>query len=89
VTGGFPGLGFLLFLLFIGFAVFAVGGRHRAGWGAGHGPWAGGTAGGHAGGPGSPLDPSDPRRQWVADLHRRLHEEELGGGRPVDGSPAG
>ena len=68
--GGIPGLGFLFFLFFVGFVLFAIGGRRRAWahgpmggpgpWG-GHGPW--GTDG-------------DPRRQWVAEAHRRLHEEE-------------
>jgi hypothetical protein len=69
VTGGFPGIGTLLFLLFLGFLFFAFAGRRRAGWGPGHGhgPW-----GGRMG----PGDPSDPRRRWVAEMHRRLHEEE-------------
>ena len=68
--GGIPGLGFLFFLFLVGFVLFAIGGRRRAwahgpmgspgSWG-GHGPW--GTDG-------------DPRRQWVAEAHRRLHEEE-------------
>ena len=85
VTGGFPGFGFLFFLLFIGFLFFAFAGRRRGPWGAGHGhgPWAGRT------GPGGPGDPSDPRRQWVADLHRSLHAEETAADRPADGTPAG
>ena len=73
VTGGFPGFGTLFFLLFIGFLLFAFGGRRR-GWAghAGHGPWGMGMRGG----PGSAPDPSDPRRQWVAELHRSLHAED-------------
>ena len=31
-------------------------------------------------GPGSgPMSTDDPRRQWIADAHRRLHEEEARG----------
>jgi hypothetical protein len=71
--GGIPGLGFLFFLLFVGFVLFAIGGRRRA-WA--HGPMGGpGRWGGH--GPWGTDD--DPRRQWVADAHRRLHEEEATG----------
>ena len=67
--GGIPGLGFLFFLFFIGFLLFAIGGRRRA-WA--HGPMGGpGRWGGHGS-----FDEGDPRRQWVADAHRRLHEEE-------------
>ena len=65
--GGFPGLGFLFFLLFAGFLVVAIGGRRRA-WahgGRGHG-WSGGPMG----------NPDDPRRQWMAEAHRQLHEED-------------
>ena len=101
VTGGFPGFGFLFFLLFLGFVFFAFAGRRRGPWGPGHGhgPWAGrmgpggpGNSGGFGPGgvgPGGPTDPSDPRRQWVADLHRSLHAEEAAPGRPADGTPAG
>jgi len=69
---GFPFFGFifpfLFFFLFIGLLAFAFGGRRR-GWGGGPG-W-----GGY--GPGSgPMSSDDPRRQWIADAHRRLHEEE-------------
>jgi hypothetical protein len=77
--GGFPGLGFLFFLLFIGFLFFAVGGarRHAMGhggpWGAGHGAWGPGT---------------DARREWVREMHRRLHEEEAGTPGTTAGSPA-
>jgi hypothetical protein len=58
--GGITGIGFLL---------FAIGGRRRAG---AHGPMGGpGRWAGHGS-----FDDGDPRRQWVADAHRRLHEEE-------------
>ena len=65
--GGFPGFGFLLFFLFIGFLFFAFAGRRHGPWGRygpgrmGYGPWGGDV---------------DPRRQWIADAHRRLHEED-------------
>ena len=68
--GGIPGLGFLFFLFFIGFLLFAIGGRRRA--------WARGPMGGpgHWGGHGSAGTDGDPRRAWMADAHRRQHEEE-------------
>ncbi len=69
--GGIPGLGLLVFLFFIGFLLFAVGGMRRRAWA--HGPMGGpGCWGGH--GPWG--TDGDPRRAWVADAHRRLHEEE-------------
>jgi hypothetical protein len=71
--GGLPGLGFLFFLFFlffVGFVLFAIGGRRRA-WA--HGPMGGP---GRWGGNGPWSSDGDPRRQWVADAHRRLHEEE-------------
>jgi hypothetical protein len=67
--GGFPGFGFLVFLLFIGFLFFAFGGRRRA---LGHGPMGGHGSWGDRG----PWGDGDPRRQWIADAHRRLHEED-------------
>lgn len=94
VTGGFPGFGTLFFFLFIGVLFFSFAGRQRAGWGPGwapgrgrgwgprgsHGPWAGGM---------NPGDPADPRRQWVADMHRRLHEEDAAMGAAPNGNAAG
>ena len=80
VTGGFPGFGTLFFLLFLGFLVFAFAGRRRGSWGPGHGPWS--RHGGRGGA-------DDPRRQWVADMHRRLHEEEASDGPSTPGAPAG
>ncbi len=65
--GGFPGLGFLFFLLFVGFLFFAFGGRRR-----GAGPW-----GMHPGrSRWGDMGDGDPRRAWIAETHRRLHEEE-------------
>ena len=68
--GGIPGFGFLFFLFFlffVGFLLFAIGGRRHAWarWAARH--WAAPAPGATDG---------DPRRAWVADAHRRLHEEE-------------
>ncbi len=67
---GFPWFGFLLFPFFLflcfGLFAFAFGGRRR--WGGGPG-WGYGPHG-YTG------NPDDPRRQWIADAHRRLHEEE-------------
>lgn len=81
--GGIGGFGFLLFLLFIGFVLFTVGGMRRRALGhgpmggpgrwAGHGPW--GTDG-------------DPRRAWVADAHRRLHEEDARAAAGTSSSPS-
>ena len=83
--GGIPGLGFLFFLFFVGFVLFAIGGRRRA--------WARGPMGGpgHWGGNGAWGTDGDPRRAWVADAHRRLHEEEaaaaMAGGNPATTGP--
>jgi hypothetical protein len=81
---GGPGFGgFLLFFLFIALLLFAFGGRRRGPWG-GPGRW----------GPGyGPMSGGDPRREWIADAHRRLHEEEAqnafqAGDRPAS-TPAG
>ena len=84
VGWGFP-FGFLFFpfffLLFFGFLAFAFGGRRRGPWGPGYGPgrW----------GPWDATDSGDPRRQWVADAHRRLHEEEARNAGASSGSTAG
>jgi hypothetical protein len=76
--GWFPGFGFLFFLLFISVLFFAFAGRrHRAwgpGYGGGRGPW----------GPGAWPGRDDPRYQWVAEAHRRLHEEQAA----TPGAPA-
>jgi hypothetical protein len=92
VTGGFPGFGFLFFLFFIGFLFFAFAGRRRGPWGHGygHGGW-GGRMGGGPGGPGGsggPGDSSDPRRQWVADIHRSLHAEDAAAGGSTNTRPS-
>jgi len=91
ITGGFPGFGFLLFLFFVGFAFFAVAGRRRGPWGRGHGhgPWAGPMGPGGPMGTGGPGGSSDPRRQWVAEMHRSLHAEDAAASRPPDPTPAG
>jgi hypothetical protein len=88
VTGGFPGIGLLVFLLFFGFLFFAFAGRRRGHWGPGygHGSWAGGMG---SGGPGGPGDPSDPRRQWIAEVHRSLHADDAAAGRLAGDPPAG
>ena len=94
ITGGFPGFGFLFLLLFVGFVFFAAAGRRRGPWGHGHGhgPWAGpmGPGGpGRPGGFGGPGDSSDPRRQWVAEMHRNLHAEDAAADRPTEAPSAG
>ena len=75
--GGIPGLGFLFFLLFVGLLFFAFAGRRRAAgpWGMhpGHGRW-------------GDMGDGDPRRAWIAEAHRRLHEDAA---RTEGGSPAG
>ncbi len=85
---GFPWLGFLffpffLFLLF-GLFAFAFGGRRRGGGGSGwgSGPWGYGTGG-------YTPTPDDPRYRWVADAHRRLHEDEAAGRTSPPAPPAG
>jgi hypothetical protein len=70
---------FLFFFLFLGLVFAAFGGRRRGwgggpGWGYGHGPNGYGD---------------DARRQWIADAHRKLHEDEArtGGTTPSSGGP--
>jgi hypothetical protein len=82
----FP-FGFLLFPLFLiaffGFLGFVFGPRRRFG----HGGWWGGREYGAG-----PMDFGpmggrwDARRQWVADQHRRLHEEEARNAAPSSGT---
>ena len=82
---GVPWFGFLLFpfflLLFFGFLAFAFGGRRRGPWGPAYGPgrWGAWDA----------TDGGDPRRQWIADAHRRLHEEDARSGGSTTGTPTG
>jgi len=75
VVSGFLGFGFLLFL---GFALIVLSGRQRGPWGpmGGHGSWAGRLGLSGPGGFGRSAGRSDPRRQWIADLHRSLHEDD-------------
>jgi hypothetical protein len=88
VGGGFPGFGFLFFLFFIGFLFFAFAGRRRA-WGGGHGHWGAGYGRGPWGGPTGmsgmtgPDASNDPRRQWIAEFHKSLHEAEGRTGEPT------
>ena len=67
---GFPWFGFLLFPFFLfllfGLFAFAFGGRRR--WGGGPG-WGYGPHG-YTG------STDDPRYRYIADAHRRLHEDE-------------
>jgi hypothetical protein len=92
VTGGFPGLGFLFVLLFFGFLFFAFAGRRHGTWGPGqgHGPWAGRMGPGTPGGPAGSFGPdaSDPRRQWIAEVHRSLHADEAATAHPAGDPPA-
>lgn len=87
--GGFPGLGLLFFFLFLGFLFFAFAGRRRRGpWGMAGGPghWGHGPMG--AGPWGGPTGDGDPRRAWIAEAHRRLHEEEArAAGSSAPGAP--
>jgi hypothetical protein len=87
--GGFHFGGFLFFLLFAGLILFAIGGRRRR-W-AGHGPGGFGPMGrGPRSGGHGPTGDGDPRREWIAEAHRRLHEEEAGRAtRPDAGAAAG
>ena len=83
---GFPWFGFLffpffLFLLF-GLFAFAFGGRRRWGGGPGGPGW-----GGYGYGTGSTGNPDDPRYRWVADAHRKLHEDEAAGRTPTPPAP--
>lgn len=81
--GGFGGFGLLFFLFFL-FLVVSFAGRRRA-WGGGHGHWGAGYGRGPWGGPTGTSGPdasNDPRRQWVADMHRSLHEAESKAGDP-------
>ena len=90
--GGFGGFGLLFFLFFL-FLIFSFASRRRS-WGGGHGHWGAGYGRGPWGGPmgpggqgnqtGTGPDAStDPRRQWVADMHRSLHEAESKAGQPA------
>ena len=83
---GFPWLGFLFFpfFLFLLFGLFAVafGGRRRWGGGPGWGYGPGGYGGGSF-----TSNPDDPRYRWVADAHRRLHDDEAAGRTPTPPAP--
>lgn len=66
----------LFFMAFFGFLAFAFGPRRRF---AGHGPM-----GSHGFGPGG--HGWDARREWVAEQHRRLHEQEARAGSTSTGA---
>ena len=97
VAGGGPGFGFLFFLFFLGIVLFAFGGRRRGPWGYGHRGWApNGAAMGGGTGTGDGSSHADPRRQWVAEMHRSLHAAEAAasgrsssGVEPPTATPAG
>ena len=78
--GGFGFLG-LLFPLFFLFLIFGIA---RAAFRGGRGGWGHGYGHGYGKwGPGGPTGGSD-REAWVAEMHRRLHEES--GSTPPAGS---
>jgi hypothetical protein len=63
-----------LFLMsFMAFLAFVFGGRRH--W-AGHGPMGMHRGFGGFGAGRGPMGDGDPRRQWIADAHRRLHEDD-------------
>jgi hypothetical protein len=70
---GFPWFGLFLFplcfFLFFGLIAFAFGGRRRWGYGNGGPGW--GWNGGYP-------SQDDPRYRYIADAHRRLHEDDAG-----------
>ena len=78
--GGFGifGLIFPILFLFILFGIARAAFGHRRGWGHGYGngPGRWGYGRGPWMGPNGPMDPGSDRHQWVADMHRRLHEAE-------------
>ena len=80
VTSNIGAAGGTVFFLFIGLLFAAFGGRRRGwggpGWGGGYGPIGYGYG-------------DDARRQWIADAHRKLHEDEArsGGTTPSSGGP--
>jgi hypothetical protein len=97
--GGFPLVGLFLFLPFLFFSFLALaaiigGRRHRHGpWGMRHAMGPGGWGPGGPAGPGAGSVPSgDPRRAWVAEMHRSLHEADAqadgGGSRSQSSDPA-
>jgi hypothetical protein len=73
---GFLGLLFPLFFLFLIFGVLRAIFGHRRGWGHGYGYGRGWDRG--PGGPGDPSGPRWDREQYVAEMHRRLHEADAG-----------
>ena len=73
---------------FVGTRSFADG--HAMGSDGGHGHWGAGYGRGPWGGPTGMTGPdasNDPRRQWVADMHRSLHEAETKSTEPTNSTP--
>jgi len=66
--GGIFGLFFPILFLFILFGIARAAFGHRRGWGHGYGYGPGAWGGS--------LGPRGDREQWVAEMHRRLHEAE-------------
>ena len=83
--GGFGFLGLLFPILFL----FLIFGLARAAFRGGRGGWGHGYGRGYGKwGPGGPWMSGSDREAWVADMHRRLHEE--GGSTPPTGAgPSG
>jgi hypothetical protein len=83
---GFLGLFFPLLFLFLLFGALRATFWRGRGWSHRHGDgdWRGWRSEMHGG----PEGWRAAREQHMADLHRRLHEEELGGSRPDGGTPS-
>jgi hypothetical protein len=76
--GGIFGLFFPILFLFILFGIARAAFGHRRGWGHGYGygPGRWGYGRGPWMGPNGPTGSGSDREQWVAEMHRRLHEAE-------------
>jgi len=85
--GGFGFLGLLFPILFL----FVIFGLVRAAFRGGRGGWGRGYGHGYGkwgpGGPGGPWMGGSDRETWIADWHRKLHEDA--GTTPASGSGAG
>jgi hypothetical protein len=84
---GFLGLLFPLLFLFLIFGVLRAAFGHRRGWGHGYGYGRGWDKG-----PGSSDDTAGrrwDREQYVAEMHRRLHEADAGSGSGTAGGATG
>jgi hypothetical protein len=82
---GFLGLLFPLFFLFLIFGVLRAVFGHRRGWGHGYGygrDWDKGPGPGFGDMPGPRWD----RERTIAEMHKRLHEQDSAGGSGAPGS---